>query len=50
MTNTSTGGKLVDVTAMHYDIASHLLYYIDDDLAYAFNGGANHTWVATKGI
>jgi VCBS repeat-containing protein len=50
MTNTSTGGVLTDVTAMHYDMASHLLYYVDDDLGYHFNGGANQTWVATKNI
>jgi VCBS repeat-containing protein len=50
MSNTSTGGVLTDVTAMHYDIPSHKLYYVDDDLGYHFNGGANQTWVATKGI
>ena len=50
MSNTSTGGVLTDVTAMHYDIPSHKLYYVDDDLGYQFNGGANQTWHQTKGI
>jgi len=50
ISNTSTGGKLVDVTAMSYDIASGKLYYIDDDLGYSFNGGAGTSWGQTKNI
>jgi VCBS repeat-containing protein len=49
MSNTSTGHVLNDVTAMHYDIASHLLYYIDDDLGYHFTGGGDQ-WNTTIGI
>ena len=45
ISNTSTGGTLADVTAMHYDIASGKLYYIDDDL-----GFSSGPWRATEGI
>ncbi len=50
ISNTSTAGTLVDATAMHYDIASGKLYYIDDDLTYSSNGGTNETWRQSEGI
>jgi len=49
-TYNTTGGKLVDVTAMSFDIATGKLYYIDDDLGYNHNFGANQVWGPTKNI
>ena len=49
-TYNTTGGKLVDVTAMSFDIATGKLYYIDDDLGYNHNFGANEVWGPTKNI
>jgi VCBS repeat-containing protein len=50
ITNNTTSGKLVDVTAMSYDVASGNLYYIDDSFGQSFNFGANQVWNASRNI